>query len=280
MLVTMSSLIRSASAFAPTIRSALPLFTFLDQEFASSNCVYNNSNKKNKRGPFARITRNYCSSETLEKSVLDEQLALKTEDVVGINRGGSQSFVVANDNEFIKPDLDTRAYRTVVLSNNLEVLLVSDPDTDIESASVHVKAGHFDDPQSRAGLAHFHEHMLFLGTEKYPIENDFESFLAKMGGTSNAYTDMEDTNYYFNVAPLDNENDEENEEIEMTNGEESLSDGEKVSVALNGALDRFAQFFVSPLFNIESVENELRYVRHHRTITLDYYLFTDMFRTL
>ena len=34
--------------------------------------------------------------------------------------------------------------------------------------------------------------MLFLGTEKYPEENDYESFLSKNGGSTNAYTDMED----------------------------------------------------------------------------------------
>ena len=48
-------------------------------------------------------------------------------------------------------------------------------------------------------MAHFHEHMLFLGTEKYPKENDYETFLSKYGGFSNAYTDMEDTNYYFSL---------------------------------------------------------------------------------
>lgn len=37
-------------------------------------------------------------------------------------------------------------------------------------------------------LAHFLEHMLFMGTEKYPIENAYSSFLSSHGGMSNAYT--------------------------------------------------------------------------------------------
>lgn len=117
----------------------------------------------------------------------------------------TKTVVIATDSEFIKSDPEKRQYRAITLSNQLTVLLASDPTTDVEAASVHVRAGHFDDPANRAGLAHFHEHMLFLGTEKYPEENDYEDFLGKNGGMSNAYTDMEDTNYYFNVSPLDHD---------------------------------------------------------------------------
>jgi len=51
------------------------------------------------------------------------------------------------------------------------------------------------------GLAHFLEHMLFMGTEKYPEENDYSKFLAENGGSSNAYTSSDHTNYYFDVSP-------------------------------------------------------------------------------
>ena len=43
------------------------------------------------------------------------------------------------------------------------------------------------------GIAHFLEHMLFMGTEKYPDENEYSKFLAAHGGSSNAYTAAEDT---------------------------------------------------------------------------------------
>ena len=45
------------------------------------------------------------------------------------------------------------------------------------------------------------EHMLFLGTEKYPVENDYSKYLADNGGSSNAYTARDHTNYYFDVSP-------------------------------------------------------------------------------
>ncbi len=108
--------------------------------------------------------------------------------------------------------------------------------------------------------------MLFLGTEKYPKEEEYEDFLGRNGGASNAYTDMEDTNYYFNVSPLDHadDNDEEGgDETTTSNGTVEIVEEEnsgKVSSALSGALDRFAQFFISPLFDESMLERELRAV--------------------
>jgi len=104
--------------------------------------------------------------------------------------------------------------------------------------------------------------MIFLGNDKYfdkEGESGFDKFVSQNGGSTNAYTDMEDTNYYFNVAPLDHESasvSDEGEDI-SNNGSSSSSKGE-ASLALQGALDRFAQFFISPLFNEDSVERELR----------------------
>jgi insulysin len=177
--------------------------------------------------------------------------------------------VLVENEEFVKSDPDKREYRAIRLEpSQLEVLLVSDGDTDVEAAAVHVKAGHFCDPPNRAGLAHFHEHMLFLGTTKYPDEHDYENFLSKNGGSTNAYTDMQDTNYYFSVAPLDH--DEDDDEDDNDGAEESTDEG-GTSAALSGALDRFAQFFISPSFAVESVERELRAINseHLNSITSD-----------
>eukprot|EP00521_Asterionellopsis_glacialis_P009710 CAMPEP_0195288988 /NCGR_PEP_ID=MMETSP0707-20130614/5445_1 /TAXON_ID=33640 /ORGANISM="Asterionellopsis glacialis, Strain CCMP134" /LENGTH=1193 /DNA_ID=CAMNT_0040348939 /DNA_START=96 /DNA_END=3677 /DNA_ORIENTATION=+ len=161
--------------------------------------------------------------------------------------------ILANHEDFIRPDPDSRQYRAIRLANNLEVLLVSSPESDVEAGAVHVQAGHMDDPDDRAGLAHFHEHMLFLGTEKYPSEEEYEAFLSTHGGSSNAYTDMEDTNYYFSVTPHqgddEDDNDNDNHEDDSPN---------KTSAGLTGALDRLAQFFIKPKFDVSMVERELR----------------------
>ena len=39
--------------------------------------------------------------------------------------------------------------------------------------------------------------MLFLGTEKYPTAGEFDQYLSKNAGYSNAYTGLEETNFYF-----------------------------------------------------------------------------------
>jgi secreted Zn-dependent insulinase-like peptidase len=57
------------------------------------------------------------------------------------------------------------------------------------------------DPFELPGLAHFCEHMLFLGTEKYPEESGFDKHVREHAGMANAYTDKDITNYYFDVAP-------------------------------------------------------------------------------
>mmetsp|Transcript_34158 Transcript_34158/g.71910 ORF Transcript_34158/g.71910 Transcript_34158/m.71910 type:complete len:1204 (-) Transcript_34158:110-3721(-) len=193
-----------------------------------------------------------CSTSSLSvlKDLTDEETAaaeLMAANGALVNSGTK---VLADDPEFIKSLPEKRQYRVIQLPNKLTVLLASDPTTDVEAASVHVRAGHFDDLPNRAGLAHFHEHMLFLGTEKYPKEEEYEDYLGKFGGMSNAYTDMEDTNYYFNVSPLDHEDDGEGED----------GDASSVTDALSGALDRFAQFFIAPLFDQSMLERELRAV--------------------
>ena len=38
--------------------------------------------------------------------------------------------------------------------------------------------GGYHDPEGLPGLAHFCEHMLFLGTKKYPVENDYQKVWA------------------------------------------------------------------------------------------------------
>ena len=39
--------------------------------------------------------------------------------------------------------------------------------------------------------------VVFLGSDKYPVENAFDAFIKKHGGNSNAYTDCERV-YLFN----------------------------------------------------------------------------------
>jgi len=128
----------------------------------------------------------------------------------------------------IKSENDKRNYRYLVLDNQLRVLLISDPATEKSAAALDVSVGANQNPVDRAGLAHFLEHMLFLGTEKYPRAGEYQEFISQHGGSFNAYTAAENTNYFFEI---------DNDQLDL-------------------ALDRFAQFFVAPLFSAEYVERE------------------------
>jgi insulysin len=114
---------------------------------------------------------------------------------------------------------------------------------------------------------------LFMGNESYPSENEYSQYLSSHGGSSNAFTAagtyfihspqtlsqilflqdkfpnhsfatfIDHTNYYFDVS----------------------------ADHLEGALDRFTQFFVSPLFNPSCVEREMQAVdsEHKKNIQSD-----------
>ncbi len=128
----------------------------------------------------------------------------------------------------VKSPADDRDYRYLTLENGLKVLLISDPDTDKEAAAVDVNVGSFKDPDHRLGLAHFLEHMLFMGTEKYPDVESYGEFIRANGGNTNAYTTDLRTNYYFDIN----------------------------SGHLEQGLDRLAQFFVSPKLDPVYVDRE------------------------
>ncbi|KAL3968725.1 cohesin complex subunit SCC1 [Sarotherodon galilaeus] len=100
------------------------------------------------------------------------------------------------------------------------------------AAALCVGVGSFSDPSDLPGLAHFLEHMVFMGSEKYPSENGFDAFLKKHGGSDNASTDCERTIFQF--------------DIQRKNFKE--------------ALDRWAQFFICPLMIRDAIDREVEAV--------------------
>ena len=66
--------------------------------------------------------------------------------------------------------------------------------------SLSVNAGSLNDPEHRGGLAHFLEHMIFMGSEKYPDESAYAEHVTSHGGYCNAWTEFEWTNYHYEVA--------------------------------------------------------------------------------
>jgi insulysin len=143
--------------------------------------------------------------------------------------------------DVIKSDNDARSYKRIVLENKLEVIIIEDPDADKAAASLSVAVGSYMNPNDTLGLAHFLEHMVFMGTEKYPDTKYFMQFINDNGGLNNAHTANEYTTYFYTI--------NNNKLIE--------------------SLDIFAQFFISPLFNELNVEREMKAVNSEHSKNLN-----------
>ncbi|KAI0795391.1 LuxS/MPP-like metallohydrolase [Abortiporus biennis] len=131
-----------------------------------------------------------------------------------------------------KPDPDDREYRIIRLQNGLLAALVHDAEADKSAACLTIAVGSLQDPDDVPGLAHFGEHMLSKGSEPFPEENDFLSFISSNGGIRNAGTGGSYQDYWFSIKP-------------------SL---------LKEALPRLAGFFSSPLFTPNLTAREIHAV--------------------
>jgi len=140
-----------------------------------------------------------------------------------------------------KPIADQRLYQHTVLPNGVEVVNIQDTRTLQAAAAVAVQAGSYHNPEQLPGLAHFCEHMLFLGSEKYPEPNSFNNFMNAHAASHNAYTDTEITNYF----------------IELS--EDGVEEG----------TDRLANFFKHPLFTEAYVEREVNAVNSEHEKNID-----------
>ena len=129
----------------------------------------------------------------------------------------------------IKSPNDKNEYYYDILPNGLRYIVISNKDIDKSAVGLDVYIGSADDPKEYQGLAHALEHILFLGSKKYPEASGFDNFLNLNSGISNANTSLDHTNYHYDIS---------NEELEKS-------------------VDMFSEFFIEPLFKEELVNKEL-----------------------
>ncbi|CAK0814172.1 unnamed protein product [Prorocentrum cordatum] len=151
-----------------------------------------------------------CAARLLDRTLVDPQevrAAMREQGQPGASRGEARQ-------------------EGVVVAVGVVVL----DDRALENAfAMAVQSGSSNDPLEFPGLAHFCEHMVFLGTEKYPEPSGFDNFMGENGGSNNAYTSFDLTVYF----------------------------GQISSAVGAEAMDRFADFFRKPLFNRSFVEKEV-----------------------
>jgi insulysin len=101
-----------------------------------------------------------------------------------------------------KPLIDDRQYGSVTLPNGIVAVIVSDPSTLVAAVAMSVGCGQMHDPSQVQGLAHFTEHMVFLGSGRPGCagESAFTDFLATANGSHNAYTSLNTTTFHYSLS--------------------------------------------------------------------------------
>ncbi|KAK2952141.1 putative Insulin-degrading enzyme [Blattamonas nauphoetae] len=132
----------------------------------------------------------------------------------------------------ISPVYTDCKFSSFVLNNGIKVVLVSLPSSTKAAVCLSVSSGSQEDPKEYQGLHHFLEHMVFLGTEKYPVEGELDRFLSAHSGYNNAYTGDDLTCFEMEVEPQ----------------------------ALDEALDIFSSYFICPLFSKDAIDREVNAV--------------------
>ncbi len=152
------------------------------------------------------------------------------------------------------PDNEKRDFKYGILPNNLKYTIIYDKNADTSNVVMSVNTGTLYEPLEYMGLAHFLEHMLFMGSSKYKEEDYYFKKLKEFGGNSNAYTDDIYTVYYFDI----------------------------LSVNLDEMIDIFSRFFIDPLFNINSVSREINAVNseHLKNFNNDNWVLRHIINTI
>jgi insulysin len=147
---------------------------------------------------------------------------------------------------------DKRDMKGLILDNGIKIVLISDKNIITSSCSIAVNAGYQNDDYE--GTAHFLEHLLFMGSEKFPSQNEYHSYVSVCGGMDNAFTGDSITCYYLEI-----------ESHFMKKGVEMLS-----------------WFFRKPILDMNLIKSEMEIINseHDKNILSDAWIMDDIMKKL
>lgn len=88
------------------------------------------------------------------------------------------------------------AFETFDLNNGLRVILHTDTTTPLAAINLTYKVGSKNEHPDKTGFAHLFEHLMFSGSKHIP---SYDKVLQSVGGTNNAFTNPDITNYYLSL---------------------------------------------------------------------------------
>lgn len=145
---------------------------------------------------------------------------------------------------------DKRKISGMILENGIKIVFVSDTTIKLSSCTVTISAGSFQDDYE--GSAHFLEHLLFMGSTKYPDYNEYHSYIQTCGGEENAFTADDITCYYIGIE----------------------------SAFLEKGVDMLSWFFRDPILDKKYIKSEMNIIdaEHNKNILSDMWITHDMFK--
>ncbi len=148
-----------------------------------------------------------------------------------------------NELKILTPTFSDLKIGKICLTNGLKCYLISDPKVIESAVAFSMSVGSWSDPKDHPGMAHFVEHLLFMGNKTYPEEDGLLKYVLSHGGKLNAFTLPSQTVYMFSM-----------------NHESFLQ-----------TLHYFSHMFIDPLFPTSSIERELHAVdqEHDKNIEND-----------
>lgn len=211
------------------------------------------------------------------------------------------SLFVSCDNKNQSSEKESKDYKTVAndptdtriytLENGLKVYLSVNKEKPRINTAIAVRAGSKNDPATATGLAHYLEHMLFKGTDKYgtldyekeaPLLNQIDSLYEVYRGTKDKdkresiYADIDSISQIASKYAIANEYDKMVSELgaQGTNAYTSFEQTVYVNDIPSNQIDRWLQIeaerFRNPQFRLFHTELEAVYEEKNRTLDSDF----------
>lgn len=93
---------------------------------------------------------------------------------------------------------DMSVYAESMLNNGLRVVYAKVPGVKVVSVQAWIKTGSVNEKPETSGISHFLEHILFKGSKNFK-PGEIDSYLDSKGGSNNAFTSLDVTDYYVTI---------------------------------------------------------------------------------
>lgn len=148
-------------------------------------------------------------------------------------------------------------YERFFLDNGLEVIIHPDSNSKIAVFNLLYKVGSRNETPGKTGLAHFFEHLMFGSSANVPV---FDRELERVGGSCNAFTSPDITNYYMTLPSSNLETAfwlESDRMLQLTLSEKTIETQRKV------VLEEYKQRYLNqPYGDIWHHIRDLAYLKH------------------